>query len=88
MDFNLFSIIAVILIIPLFFGICARFALHGYRYGCSVTVIALICALWAWYIYLNPPVLGSELYGLRAVQASCFTLGALATGIILRKRNI
>ncbi|MBR2504121.1 MAG: hypothetical protein IKB62_08375 [Oscillospiraceae bacterium] len=88
MDFNLLIIIAVILIIPLIFGICARFVLCRYRYGWAVTVIALICTLSAWYVYLNPPVLGSELYGLRAVQASCFTLGALAVGIISRKHNI
>ncbi|MBE6879167.1 MAG: hypothetical protein E7488_08445 [Ruminococcaceae bacterium] len=82
MDFNLFSIIVIILIIPLLFGICARFVLQGYRYGCLITVTALICTAISWYVYINPPVLGSELYGLRAVQASCFTLGSLAVGII------
>ncbi len=87
MDFNLFSIIAVIIVIPLVFGICARFTLRRYRYGWSVTAFAVICTLSAWYVYINPPVIGSELYGLRAVQASCFALGSLAAGIISRKHN-
>ena len=86
MNFNLFSIIAVIVVIPLISGICARFVLRRYRYGWAVTAIAVICTISAWYVYCNPPVLGSELYGLRAVQASCFTLGALAVGIISKKR--
>ena len=87
MDFNLFSIIAVIIVIPLIFGLCARFVLRIYRYGWAVTAIAAICALSGWYVYCNPPVLGSELYGLRAVQASCFTIGALVVGIISRIKN-
>ena len=87
MDFNLLSIIAVIIVIPLLFGICARFVLRRYRYGWAATAIAAICTISAWYVYLNPPVLGSELYGLRAVQASCFTLGALTVGIISKIRN-
>ena len=87
MDFNLFSIITVIIVIPLIFGICARFVLRRYRYGWAVTAIAAICTISAWYVYCNPPVLGSELYGLRAVQASCFTFGALAVGIISKIKN-
>ena len=84
---NIFSIFTVIIFIPLIFGICVRFALHRYRYGWAVTAIAVICTVSAWYVYINPPVIGSELYGLRAVQASCFALGSLATGIISRKHN-
>ena len=87
MDFNLFSIVIVILIIPLIFGICARFVLRQYRYGWGIILIAAICTIYAWYIYFNPPVLGSELYGLRAVQASCFTLGSLVIGTIIKVRN-
>ena len=87
MDFNLLSIVAVILVIPLIFGICARFVLRRYRYGWCVTLIAAICTISAWYVYKNPPVLGSELYGLQAVQSSCFTLGSLTVGSIFKIRN-
>mgnify|MGYP001069942776 CR=1 FL=1 len=77
----------VIFILPFLLGGVLRFALRKRTKAGLMTAAAALLSLAAWTVARNPPVLGSELYGLRFFQAACFTTGSLLIGLLLRWRS-
>lgn len=75
----------VIVFVPLALG-AARTAAAMAPGGWLSAVLALLTIL-AWIVTLHPPVSGSELYGLRTIQALAMTVGSSTTGLILRLRR-
>lgn len=77
----------VIFAAPLLFGGMLRFICRRFSKAWLVTVIALVLSAAAWVVAMNPPVLGSELYILRTVQAVCFTIGSLCAGLFIQVKE-
>jgi uncharacterized membrane protein YeaQ/YmgE (transglycosylase-associated protein family) len=78
-----------VLVLPAVAGATLRFLLRRKKWGGALTAIALGAAsVAAWVIAVHPPVLGSELYGLRAVQFTAAFFAAVVTSGILRLKRI
>lgn len=77
----------VIFVAPLLFGGMLRFFCRRFSKAWLVTVIALVLSAAAWVVAMHPPVLGSELYILRTVQAVCFTIGSLCVGLFIKAKE-
>lgn len=76
-----------IVFLPLALGIVLRVLLRRWRRAwCLSAALAVLTAL-AWITALYPPIPGSELYGLRTIQALSMTAGSAITGMILRARR-
>ena len=76
-----------VFILPFLAGAVLRFALRPFRKGWILTLLAALCAAAAWIVTANPPIGGSELYGLRALMLSLFTLASFLVGILLRRKK-
>ena len=77
----------VIFVLPLISGGCVRFFCRKRSKAWLVTVAPALLAIAAYVAACNPPVLGSELYGLQTVQLCCFTIASLIVGLIFRKKK-
>lgn len=75
-----------VIVLPLLLGGAVRFVCRKNSKAWLITSVAALLSVAAFVIAQNPPILGSELYGLRTVQAVCFTLGCLVVGLIVRKK--
>ena len=76
-----------IFVLPLISGGCVRFFCRKWSKAWLVTVVPALLTIAAYVAACNPPVLGSELYGLRTVQLCCFTIASLIVGLIFRKKK-
>ena len=74
-----------VFVLPLVFGGALRFACRKYSRAWLVTAIAAVLSLAAWVIARDPPVRGSELYGLCTIQLVCCMTGSLLVGLLLGK---
>ena len=81
------SFYIVFMIIPLLLGALVRLWLRKSKKGWLLTAFFALFTAAAIIVAYNPPVIGSELYGLRALQLGCVTLGAAAAGIFIRSKK-
>ena len=81
------SFYTIFMIIPLLLGIFVRVLFGKSKKGWLLTVIFALFTSAAIIIAYNPPVIGSELYGLRALQLGCITAGAAGAGVFVRSRK-
>lgn len=73
----------VIVFVPL----ALRALLRRWRRAWWLSAVLALLTILAWIVTLHPPVSGSELYGLRTIQALAMTVGSATTGLILRLRR-
>lgn len=76
-----------IAVMPLLLGGAVRLLFRRWSKAWLVTAAAALLAAAAYIAALDPPVGGSELYGLRTVMAVFLTAGSLAAAVILRVKN-
>lgn len=74
----------VIFVIPFLLGALVRFLLRRRSKAWLVTAVAACLALAAGVVAMTVPNHGSELYGLRLLQAVCFLFGSLFMGAAIR----
>lgn len=86
MDVQILSFYLVVIVLPLLLGGILRSACRKVSKAWLITVISAILSAAAWMIARNPPVLGSELYWFRAIQAVCFTAGSLLAEAFLSQK--
>lgn len=81
----------VIVFVPLALGAALGAALRAllrrWRRAWWLSAVLALLTILAWMVTLHPPVSGSELYGLRTIQALAMTVGSATTGLILRLRR-
>lgn len=77
----------VIFVLPLISGGCVRFFCRKWSKAWLVTVVPALLATAAYAAACDPPVPGSESYGLQTVQLCCFTIASLIVGLIFRKKK-
>ena len=87
MDMQLFLFYLVIFVAPFLFGEMLRFFCRRFSKAWLVTVIALVLSAAAWVVATHPPVLGSELYIFRTIQAVCFTIGSLCVALFFKVKE-
>ncbi len=87
MDKQIFLNYLVVFVLPLLLGGGLRFFCYKFSKAWLITVAAMVLSVAAWFVAMNPPVLGSELYALRTVQAVCLTIGSLLTGLFVKIRK-
>lgn len=78
------SIYLYIIVLPLILGAALRFLLRKRKKSWLFSLLLAVIAVVALLRALFPPVLGSELYALRFVQAISMLTGSLVTGGVLR----
>ena len=78
------SIYLYIIVLPLILGAALRFLLRKRKKSWLFSLLLAVIAAVALLRALFPPVLGSELYALRFVQAISMLIGSLVTGGVLR----
>ena len=78
---------AVIVFVPLALGAALCALLRRWRRAWWLSAVLALLTILAWMVTLHPPVSGSELYGLRTIQALAMTVGSATTGLILRLRR-
>ena len=71
-------------ILPFLVGCLVRLLCRRWSKGWLVTAAAAVLALIAFIVVLTVPNRGSELYGLRLVQAACLLFGSLLVGVLVR----
>ncbi|WP_298020439.1 hypothetical protein [uncultured Dysosmobacter sp.] len=76
-----------IAVMPLLLGGAVRLLCRRWSKAWLVTAAAALLAAAAYIAALDPPVRGSELYGLRTVMAVFLTAGSLTAAVILRVKN-
>ena len=76
-----------IFIIPLIIGGLIRFIQRKHSISWLATILLAAAAFIAYLIAMNPPVIGSELYGIRMMQCICLFNGSLITGCVIRLKN-
>lgn len=76
-----------ILALPLLVGAAVRFICRKFAKAYIITIIAAILSVLALIISKNPPVNGSELYGILTVMAVSFTVGSFVVGLIARVKG-
>ena len=81
------TIYLYIIVVPLISGVVIRFLLRKYKKAWLFSLLLAAVAAAALLRALFPPVLGSELYALRFIQAICMLTGSLVTGCVLRIKN-
>lgn len=74
----------VIVFAPLALGAALRALVRRWRRAWWLSAALAVLTVLAWIVTLHPPILGSELYGLRTVQALSMTAGSAITGLLLR----
>ena len=77
----------VIVFVPLALGAALRALLRRWRRAWWLSAVLALLTILAWMVTLHPPVSGSELYGLRTIQALAMTVGSATAGLILRLRR-
>ena len=77
----------VIVFVPLALGAALRALLRRWRRAWWLSAVLALLTILAWMVTLHPPVSGSELYGLRTIQALAMTVGPPTTGLTLRLRR-
>ena len=77
----------VVFVLPFLCGLLLRIFLRKARMGWLVTVLFAVLTVITMVIAFNPPVLGSEYYGVRMYQCLCATVGSLLIEIILKFKN-
>ena len=75
-----------VFILPLLVGCLVRLLCCKWSKGWLITAAAAALALIAFIVVLTVPNRGSELYGLRFVQAACLLIGSLLVGLIIKLR--
>ncbi len=73
-----------IFIIPFLFGAILRVFWHKSKKAYLVTAISAVVTVICFIIAQNPPVSGSELYGIRTLIAASFTVGSFVFGAVIR----
>ena len=76
-----------VLFLPLLLGAEMRAACRRSSKAWLITAAGALLSAAAWFTACHPPILGSELYGLRTIQAVSLTSGSLAAGLALRLRK-
>ncbi len=76
-----------IFILPFLVGLVVRFVIRKTNKPFILTVCLIAYAVLMCLIAIIVPSHGSEENGLRALQASCFAIGALIAGLITRARH-
>ncbi len=74
----------VIFVIPFFMGFGVRLLCRRAKRGYLISAVFLILAVIAWVAVFAIPLHGSELYGLRALQATSGAAGAMLAGLVIR----
>ena len=77
----------VVIVLSLVIGGIIRLLLKNSKNGYLFTVISAFFTVVSIAIVCDPPRTGSELYGLRAIQLFCLTLGASVAAIIISRRK-
>ncbi len=72
-----------VVVIPFLMGLFVRILFRRRSKAWFVTAMALAAALIALIVAMTVPNHGSELYGLRFIQAACLMLGSVLSGIIM-----
>ncbi len=85
MDKQILLNYCVIFVIPLIAGVIIRFVFRKFSKSWLITLISAVLTVISGIVTLNPPVQGSELYGLITIQFVCFTIASLLVGLITRK---
>ena len=73
--------------VPLALGVVLRALLRRWRRAWCLSAVLALLTILAWIVTLHPPISGSELYGLRTIQALSMTAGSAITGLLLRLRR-
>lgn len=76
-----------IFIMPIIIGFAVRFFTRKINQAYWVTVFFVLLSVVSWKIVYTVPSYGSEMYGIRAFQATAAAIGSLVTGITFRLRN-
>ena len=76
-----------ILFLPLLLGAAMRAACRRFSKAWLITAAGALLSAVTWFTACHPPILGSELYGLRTIQAVSLTSGSLAAGLALRLKK-
>lgn len=76
-----------ILVLPLLAGAAIRFVCWKFSKAYIITIVAAILSVVAFIISKNPPVNGSELYGIFTLMAVSFTVGSFVVGLIARVKG-
>lgn len=76
-----------VFVLPLILGGCIRFFCRKWSKAWLITAFFALLTIIALVFACNPPVLGSELYALRAIQLGCLTAASLIVGIIFRHKK-
>lgn len=84
MDFTVLWNYCCIFIFPFLAGVIARSVFFKKEKGWLVPVVTAAIAVVMGIIALAVPNYGSEANGLLTIQAICLTVGALATGGVIR----
>ncbi|MBQ9109424.1 MAG: hypothetical protein IJY02_05325 [Oscillospiraceae bacterium] len=77
----------VVFVLPFLCGLLLRILLRKARLGWLVTVLFALLAVITMVIAVDPPVSGSEYYGIRVCQCLCATGGSLLVGMILKLKR-
>ncbi|MBQ8669797.1 MAG: hypothetical protein IJ508_00945 [Oscillospiraceae bacterium] len=77
----------VVFVLPFLCGLLLRMLLRKARLGWLVTVLFALLAVITMVIAVDPPVSGSEYYGIRVCQCLCATGGSLLVGMILKLKR-
>lgn len=77
----------VVFVLPFLCGLLLRMLLRKARLGWLVTVLFALLAVITMVIAVDPPVSGSEYYGIRVCQCLCATGGSLLVGMILKLKS-
>lgn len=75
----------MIFILPIILGVCVRLLCRKWSKAWLITVISAVLTIIEVIVAHDPPVSGSEVYALTAVQLFCFTITSLIAGIVIRK---
>lgn len=79
--------LTAIFVLPLLIGCLARVFIREWRLSFLLTVLGAVSTLVMFIISKNPPVGGSELYGILTVMFTEFSLGSLVVGLFTRIRS-
>ena len=82
-----FANFSYIFILPLILGGLIRFLLRKRSKAWIMTIVFAVGAFAAYLVAMDPPVAGSELYGIRLMQSFCLFNGSLITGCFVRLWN-
>ncbi len=77
----------VVFVFPFLCGLLLRILLRKARMGWLVTVLFVVLTIVTTVIAVDPPVSGSEYYGIRMYQCLCATCGSLIVEMILKLKS-